>query len=66
MKITVNGCEQELESPATIALLVSRLGLSGGRIAVEVNREIVPRSAHGTHELRDHDRVEIVGAVGGG
>jgi thiamine biosynthesis protein ThiS len=66
MKIIVNGCEQNFESPVTIALLVARLGLSGGRIAVEVNREIVPRSAHGTHELRDHDRVEIVGAVGGG
>jgi sulfur carrier protein len=37
-----------------------------GRIAVEVNGELVPRSTHARHVLVDGDRVEIVHAIGGG
>ncbi len=35
-------------------------------IAVEVNREIVPRSKHTSSELKEGDAVEIVRMVGGG
>jgi sulfur carrier protein len=42
------------------------MGLEGKRIAVEVNGEVVPRSRWGAALLADGDRVEIVGAVGGG
>lgn len=66
MKIIVNGDAQELTPPVTVTTLLAQLGLAGRRLAVEVNREIVPRSAHDMHELRDRDRVEIVMAVGGG
>lgn len=66
MRIIVNGHTRELAPPQTVATLLRQLGLADRRVAVEVNREIVPRGAHDTHELRDDDRVEIVVAVGGG
>ncbi len=50
----------------TIAALLQEMGLSERRVAVEVNREIVPRSQHGDFQLQDNDRVEVVFAIGGG
>jgi sulfur carrier protein len=49
-----------------MSLLIERLGLTGQRIAVEVNAELVPRSRFEAHALREGDRVEIIHAVGGG
>jgi len=46
--------------------LLEEMALTGKRLAVEVNLEIVPRSSHMTHMLRAGDRVEIVHAIGGG
>ena len=66
MRVVVNGQEQTLGAPVTVAALLDRLGLAGQRVAVEVNREIVPRSRHGEVELHDSDRVEVVFAIGGG
>ncbi|MHB1951302.1 MAG: sulfur carrier protein ThiS [Acidiferrobacteraceae bacterium] len=66
MRITVNGHAHDIESRSTVATLLAHLRLGEKRVAVEVNREIVPRGAHDTHELRESDRVEIVRAVGGG
>lgn len=50
----------------TIAALLQEMGFSERRVAVEVNREIVPRSQHGDFQLQDNDRVEVVFAIGGG
>ena len=66
MKIHVNGEEKALTATTTIAALLADMGLAQRRVAVEVNREIVPRSRHAEFELRDQDRVEIVNAIGGG
>lgn len=66
MQITLNGEPVALGNPTTITALIERLGLSGKRIAVEVNENIVPRSAHATTSLQAGDRVEIVHAIGGG
>ncbi|MDH3309566.1 MAG: sulfur carrier protein ThiS [Gammaproteobacteria bacterium] len=66
MKIMLNGQEKSLESPATISVLLQEMGLTDRRVAVEVNREIVPRSRHGEVELKENDRVEVVFAIGGG
>ena len=67
MELTVNGTRRRLEPPpATIADLVRALNLEGKRIAVERNGEIVPRSRYGDTPIADGDRLEIVGAVGGG
>jgi sulfur carrier protein len=49
-----------------VASLLADTGHGERRVAVEVNREIVPRSRHVQHELHDGDRVEIVQAIGGG
>lgn len=65
-RITLNGVPHELAAGSTIARLLEGQGMGCRRVAVEVNQEIVPRSAHGRHELVDGDRVEIVQALGGG
>lgn len=65
MRIHLNGAARELSDLTTVAALLATLELRG-RIAVEVNGELVPRSAHATHALADGDRVEIVQAIGGG
>lgn len=66
MNITVNGQSREVPDGATAAELVELLELTGRRLAMEVNGEIVPRSRHGDHLLAAGDRIEIVHAVGGG
>lgn len=65
MKLTVNGDTLTLDG-TTIADLVTQLNLTGRRMAVEVNRDIVPKSQHGDFTLKDGDVVEIVHAIGGG
>ncbi len=66
MKIQLNGQERQFEAPLTVGALLERLGLAGQRVAVEVNREIVPRSRHANALLQNDDRVEVVRAIGGG
>ena len=66
MRIVLNGKETDLGDSATVASLLAELGLAGRRVAVEVNSDIVPRSRHGEHALTEHDRVEVVRAIGGG
>jgi sulfur carrier protein len=64
--VTVNGTSTDVGNAQTVADVVSRMGLAGKKIAVEKNGEIVPRSRYGTTPVLDGDRLEIVGAVGGG
>ncbi|MBS0326932.1 MAG: sulfur carrier protein ThiS [Proteobacteria bacterium] len=65
--LTINGKTAEIPAEAhTLADLVVALGLSGKRIAIERNGEVVPRSLHAATPLVRGDRIEIVGAVGGG
>ncbi len=66
MKIFVNGQGQELPDGLTAAGFIEQMGLTGQRLAMEVNEEIVPRSTFDEHVFQDGDRVEIVHAVGGG
>ena len=66
MQITVNGESRQVPAGATAAQLVELLGLTGRRLAMEVNGEILPRSRHANHALNPGDRVEIVQAEGGG
>ena len=63
--LTVNGVATDVDA-ATVAELVVTLGLAGKRIAVERNGEIVPRSRYAETPLASGDRLEIVGAIGGG
>lgn len=66
MQITLNGQTCEFAEPQTVATLLLWAGLADSRIAVEVNREIVPRSRHESHAIADGDQVEIIRAIGGG
>jgi sulfur carrier protein len=67
MQVTINGKPRTFETAAlSVAGLVSALGLEGKRIAIECNGEIVPRSQFSDAQLVDGDKLEIVGAVGGG
>ncbi|CAK0778750.1 sulfur carrier protein [Gammaproteobacteria bacterium] len=66
IEILVNGKPKTLESASTVAELIESLGLTGRRIAVEINLEIAPRSLHTVRRLQPGDRVEIVHAIGGG
>ncbi len=66
MKLIVNGNTRELPAPQTVATLLVAEGQAGRRLAVEVNREIVPRSRHAEHPLHDGDQIELIQAIGGG
>lgn len=66
MDIVLNGEPRAARAGLTLALLLDELGLAGKRLAVEVNRDIVPRGEHAMCVLRDGDRVEIIHAIGGG
>jgi thiamine biosynthesis protein ThiS len=66
MNIIVNGESRSLESDASLGQLLAMLGLDGKRIAVEVNRDIVPRSDYDSFKLSENDTIEIVNAIGGG
>ena len=66
MKIQLNGQSKEVANDTTVALLLESLELTGKRVAVEINEELVTRSAFETHKLQADDQVEIVQAIGGG
>ncbi|MEO7323589.1 MAG: sulfur carrier protein ThiS [Dokdonella sp.] len=66
MKVFLNGHERDITSPATLAHLLEQAGFGGRRVAVEVNREIVPRSSYDCRDLAAGDQIEIVHAIGGG
>lgn len=66
MEIILNGAARQLPEGATAADLVEELGLAGRRYAMEINGELLPKSAHASHRLASGDRIEIVQAVGGG
>ena len=66
MEIELNGEKREVRDGLTIAELLELLSLGDRRVAVEVNLEIVPRSAHAQYRLQPGDRVEVVQAIGGG
>jgi sulfur carrier protein len=66
MRLTINGEAKEVPRAMTVAELVAHLGLGEGPVAVELNREIVPRAQHASRAIADGDVLEIVHMVGGG
>ena len=66
MQIFLNGEPKECPESVSLAQLISQLGMKGDRVAVELNREIVPRAQWSDTELHEGDRLEIVHFVGGG
>ena len=66
LHVSINGQDREFSAPLSLAALVESLGMKSGRVAVELNRDIVPREQWATTELAEGDRLEIVHFVGGG
>jgi thiamine biosynthesis protein ThiS len=66
MKLIINGEDRSFENPLTLQGLVEQLGMKADRVAVELNRDIVPRDQWARTELVEGDRLEIVHFVGGG
>lgn len=66
MEIVVNGQARQVSDGLRVSALLEMLELGGRRLAIEVNREIVPRSRFATQQLQAGDQVEIVQAIGGG
>ncbi|HEY4743992.1 MAG TPA: sulfur carrier protein ThiS [Desulfuromonadaceae bacterium] len=66
MRVIVNGEPSEIRDDSSVADLLDSLRIGRERVAVEVNRDIVPKARHDAHLLSDGDRIEIVHFVGGG
>ena len=68
MKLQINGEERDLNGspPFTLAALLEVLGMKADRVAVELNRDIVPRDRWAETCLNEGDRLEVVHFVGGG
>lgn len=64
--IVVNGEDRQVPAGTTVLALIESLGFGGKKVAVERNREVVPRAQHASIVLADGDRVELVTFVGGG
>ncbi len=66
MELQVNGHRREVPSDVTISGLLELLAVPVGRVAVEVNTQVVPKARHPSTVLRPNDVVEVVTFVGGG
>ncbi len=69
MRLNINGEPRDFgdtAAPFTLAALVEILGMKADRVAVELNRDIVPRDCWAETPLHDGDRLEVVHFVGGG
>ena len=66
MKISINGKETTVENGATIEKLLVSLGVKPEGIAVELNKEIVPRTTHALTIIKENDTIEIIRMTGGG
>src|SRR4029079_18826766 len=66
LRLTVNGELRKAEPGTTVAALLRTMGVDPARVAVERNRDVVPRATWGEAGLADGDKIEIVAFIGGG
>ena len=66
ISITLNGDSYEIDGDTPLTALLERLKMRRGRVAVEINREIVPKVNYDATIVRAGDIVEIINFVGGG
>jgi thiamine biosynthesis protein ThiS len=66
MKLTINGEEKSFAGELALSALVEKLGMKADRVAIELNRDIVPRDRWASTLLHEGDSLEIVQFVGGG
>lgn len=65
MELIING-DKTTTDAATLSELITEMGLAGQPVAVELNRQVVPKRQHEQTQLTDGDRLEVVTLVGGG
>jgi thiamine biosynthesis protein ThiS len=67
MTVVINGERRDVpDALSSVAALLEHLGMNPGRVAIERNRDILPRSRWGQTPVRPNDAFEIVQLVGGG
>ena len=66
MNVTINGDRREIPDGLTVSALLDHLGMLSDRVAVERNRDILPRAQWNETNVQPHDHFEIVHFVGGG
>ena len=66
MNIIINGESKNISDDCTADQLLNEMGFGGKRVALELNREIVPRGNYSQTFIADGDKIEIVRAIGGG
>jgi thiamine biosynthesis protein ThiS len=66
MQVVLNGEGRTLDENITLGALLDQLDLAPKRVAVEVNRDLVPRAEYARTALHEGDHIEIVTLVGGG
>jgi sulfur carrier protein len=66
MNILLNGKTRCIDNETHLNQLIEQLSLTGKRLAVEINREIIPKSAHEQYKIQAGDNIEIIHAIGGG
>jgi sulfur carrier protein len=66
MELIINGDRREFADGLRLAILVEQLGMKPERVAIELNRDIIPRDQWAATALKNGDRLEIVHFVGGG
>jgi sulfur carrier protein len=64
--ITLNGDPYAVDGDLRLVALLERLKMRQGRVAVEINREIIPRASYPATMIKPGDNVEIINFVGGG
>jgi len=66
MRIMVNGQWQQQNDGLNVAVLLEKLSLEPRRVAVELNKQLLPRARYAQTALAEDDQLEIVTLVGGG
>ncbi len=66
MQVEINGESRDIPAGSTVSSVIGLLQLTGRAVAVEVNKQLVPKRQHEATTLREGDVVEIVTLVGGG
>jgi len=64
--ITLNGDPYAVDGDLRLVALLERLKMRQGRVAVEINREVIPRASYPAITIKPGDNVEIINFVGGG
>ena len=66
MNIIVNGLERHCPADSNLSELLRLLEMQDKKIALEINKEVIPRGEYDSYILNEGDAVEIIQAIGGG